>query len=197
MSGTYEIEIKSLLGESSEAERVREGMRALDPNATCRASYTQINHYFENGDITKLVEALTPLVSSATADKMGTIAEEGRSLSIRTRSMNGESRIVMKASIGDDSSANGVARLEIEEPVTLALDALDQLVLSCGYTYQAKWSRSREEYQVGDVTVCLDKNAGYGYLAEFEKVVENPDQAPEARAALDDLMRQLGVVELP
>lgn len=193
----YEIEIKSLLGEEEHAERLKEAMRALDPSLSLRSSYTQLNHYFEGGNLDALVEALAPHVPAGTLEQMRTIAAEGTNVSVRTREMNGEARIVMKASIGDDSSENGVARLEIEEPVALSLTALDELVLSAGFTYQAKWSRTREEYALGDVAVCLDKNAGYGYLVEFEKVVEDPSHAEATKTELASLMGRLGVAELP
>jgi adenylate cyclase class IV len=197
MTDTYEIEIKSLLGAAEEAERLRSALRKIDPSVSLASSYSQLNHYFEGGDPAKLAEALAPHVSPEALEKMRTIASEGKSLSVRTREMNGETRMVMKASIGSDSSDNGVMRLEVEEAVPLSLDELDALVLSCGFTYQAKWSRTREEYRLGDVAVCLDKNAGYGYLAEFEKVVHDAGEAERARAELEELMGRLGVSELP
>jgi predicted adenylyl cyclase CyaB len=193
----YEIEIKSLLGEAPAALRLKDEMRKLDPSLAPVSSYTQLNHYFEGGDAGKLVSALASQVGPEAFGKMRTIAEEGKSVSVRTREMNGQAYIVMKASIGDDSSANGVARLEVEEPVPLSLTDLDQRVLSAGFSYQAKWSRSREEYKLGDVAVCLDKNAGYGYLAEFEKVVDDASEADATKRQLAELMARLGVAELP
>jgi adenylate cyclase class IV len=70
-------------------------------------------------------------------------------------------------------------------------------VLDAGFTYQAKWSRSREEYAYKGVTVCLDKNAGYGYLAEFEKVVDGEERVEETRREIEALMTELSVFELP
>ncbi len=197
MAGTYEIEIKTLLGEEDAADRLRKSMKVIDPSVSVLSSYTQLNHYFEGGDVAKLAGLLEGNVSADAAEKIHTMATEGKNLSVRTREMNGEARIVMKASIGDDSSSNGVARLEVEEPVSMTLDELDGIVLSAGFTYQAKWSRTREEYALADVNVCLDKNAGYGYLAEFEKVVDDPAKADETKRELTALMEKLGVVELP
>lgn len=172
-------------------------MRELDPSVSLVSSNAQLNHYFEGGDPTRLAYTFAPHVSPEAVEKMRTIAAEGKSISVRTRGVDGTSRIVMKASIGDDSSANGVMRMEVDEQVPLSLEEVDALVLSCGYSYQAKWSREREEYQLGDVAVCLDKNAGYGYLAEFEKVVHDASEADGARKELETLMEHLGVSELP
>ena len=123
---------------------------------------------------------------------------EGEKISVRTREMNGIAKIVMKASVGTDSSENGVVRMEIEEPTKgLTFDELDKMVLTAGYRYQAKWSRAREEYQIQDISVCLDKNAGYGYLAEFEKVINDTAHTAKARKEIDKLMQALGVAELP
>jgi adenylate cyclase class IV len=71
--------------------------------------------------------------------------------------------------------------------------------LESGFKYQAKWSREREEYDYKGMNVCLDKNAGYGYLAEFEKVLQGGDDSAlaSARAEIESVMRELGVAELP
>lgn len=193
----YEIEVKSLLGEADAAEKLRAGLKRIDPSCTLVSSYTQLNHYFEGGDAKTLVERLSPHVASGVAERMRRIVD-GEKISVRTREMNGVAKIVMKASLGSDSSDNGVVRMEVEEPVAgMSLDALDKEVLAVGYRYQAKWSRTREEYTTNDIAVCLDKNAGYGYLAEFEKVVHDSTGAEAARSDIDGLMQALGAVELP
>jgi len=46
------------------------------------------------------------------------------------------------------------------------------------------------------MTLCIDKNAGYGYLAEFEKVVQSAEVAEKTRDELRSVMSQLGVEEL-
>ena len=69
-------------------------------------------------------------------------------------------------------------------------------MLESGYHYQAKWSREREEYEYKGANVCLDKNAGYGYLAEFEKIVTDEAEVDAVREELDELMAELGVMEL-
>lgn len=194
---SYEVEIKSLLGEEAAAEALRAALKRLDPTCTLHNSYTQLNHYFEHGDPDALAERLAQYVPKEVAEQMRAMAK-GEKISVRTREMNGVAKIVMKASVGSDSSENGVARMEIEEPVEgLTLDQLDRQVIDAGYRYQAKWSRTREEYKLGDVAVCLDKNAGYGYLAEFEKVIDDAAKAGEARSEIDALMARLGLSELP
>ena len=47
------------------------------------------------------------------------------------------------------------------------------------------------------VNVTLDKNAGYGWLAEFERVVDDASQVLGARHEVAALMLELGVEELP
>jgi adenylate cyclase class IV len=46
------------------------------------------------------------------------------------------------------------------------------------------------------VAVTLDKNAGYGWLAEFEKMVKDESQLEAARKEVRTLMEQCGVQEL-
>ncbi len=193
----YEIEIKSLLGEKGNADALLSKMCELDPSCACVARNTQLNHYFKGGDIKELFEAVRHLFSPDTQEKFEMIAEKGTSFSIRSRQRNDEVLLVVKASVDADSSANSVSRLEFEEPVALTLEDLDALVLGAGFEYEAKWSREREEYTYKGANVCIDKNAGYGYLAEFEKIVPHDGEIGSVRSDLDALMSELGVVELP
>lgn len=117
-------------------------------------------------------------------------------VSIRTREADGEVFVILKASIGDDSSANGVSRIEFEEKVPLTLQELDAKLNAAGITYQAKWSREREAYDLGNIHVTVDRNAGYGYLAEFEKMIEDGSGAELAKQELKALMATLGCYEL-
>jgi adenylate cyclase class IV len=194
---SFEIEIKSLLGGLDAAEALKQKLVSLDPSCTLKSSYTQLNHYFEGGDPKKLPELFADILPKDVLGKMRTMAA-GEKISVRTREMNSIAKIVMKASVGSDSSENGVARMEIEEPVIgKTLEDLDALVQSAGYSYQAKWSRTREEYEAKGVSVCFDKNAGYGYLAEFERVVDDAAKADATKEELLAFMRELGVEELP
>jgi hypothetical protein len=47
------------------------------------------------------------------------------------------------------------------------------------------------------VNVTLDKNAGYGWLAEFELVVDDAAKVAEADHTVRNLMQTLGVEILP
>jgi adenylate cyclase class IV len=192
-----EIEIKSLLGEKTYADALRARMHELDPACVQMSTNTQLNHYFKGGDIKSLYGATEHLMSEATKEKFLMIAEKGSNFSIRSRQRNDEVLLVVKASVDEGTSANTVSRLEFEEPVSLTLDELDALILGAGFQYEAKWSREREEYAYKGANVCIDKNAGYGYLAEFEKVVPHDEVVDVVRAELDALMEELGVTELP
>jgi len=103
---------------------------------------------------------------------------------------------VVKVSVDDTTSENGIARMEFEEAIPLSIEALDALVLSAGFSYQAKWSRQREEYLCKGINVTLDRNAGYGWLAEFELVVDSPEQVAKAEHDIRNLMQILFVPEL-
>ncbi len=192
----FEIEVKSLLGEEANALRLKEKMCQLDPNCALISTNKQLNHYFEGGDMQDLYDKVEYLFSEEDRAKLKTTIERGTEFSIRSRQRDGEVLLVVKASIDEGTSANTVKRMEFEEPVLITLDELDLLLLEAGFSYQAKWSREREEYAYKGANVCLDKNAGYGYLAEFEKIVHNEAEADAVREELDALMSELGVVEL-
>lgn len=191
-----EIEIKSLLGSSENADALLAKMKTTDSNLTQTSENTQLNHYFEGGSLSTIQTATAHLFSPQQAAKLVVIVERATEFSLRTRQRDKEVLLVVKASVDAGTAANTVSRLEFEEPVTLSLAELDQLLLDAGFTYQAKWSRSRREFDYQGITVCFDKNAGYGYLAEFEKVVPDGTSVEETRAEIESLMSQLGVEEL-
>lgn len=171
-------------------------MRQVDPNSKLVSRNKQLNHYFMGGDLQKLANAVVTHVSADVLEKLKDIASRGKEFSIRTRDKDGAVFLVVKASVGDDTSSNGVARMEFEEKVGLSLDDLDQLLMDAGFQYQAKWSREREEYTCKGIAVCLDRNAGYGWLAEFEKVVQSEAEVEPARQEVRALMDACGAVEL-
>lgn len=192
----FEIEVKSLLGEEQNALALKEKMQQHDPNCVLVSTNTQLNHYFEGGDMQDLYDRVEHLFGEEDRTKLKTTIDRGAEFSIRSRLRDEEVLLVVKASIDEGTSANTVKRMEFEEPVAVSLNELDSLLLDAGFMYQAKWSREREEYAYKGANVCLDKNAGYGYLAEFEKIVHDEADADIVRAELDELMSELEVIEL-
>ena len=193
----YEVEIKSLLGDEEQANLLRGKLENLDANFALLSTNKQLNHYFTGGDLSRLAEAVAPHLSADANKKLQDLASKAKDFSVRTREKDGTVLLVAKVSVGSDSSSNGVARMEFEEKADLSLEDLDQLLLNAGFEYQAKWSREREEYLCKGVNVCLDHNAGYGWLAEFEKVVSDESKLDDARREVKALMRECGVEELP
>ncbi len=193
-----EIEIKSLLGSTERAQEVKDRLCELNPGTKLSTKNKQLNHYFLGGDVSKFDDALLPLFTEEKQKDFKEIIEKGSDFSIRTRLIDDEELIfVIKASLDEGSSHNTVSRMEFESVITgMSLDELDRLILDTGFEYQAKWSREREEYKSGEITVCFDKNAGYGYLAEFEKVISDESLIESTRKELYDFMQLLGVEEL-
>lgn len=199
---TYEVEIKSLLGDKARADALRARLKELDGDCELANHNRQLNHYFEvdaahGGTLETLLANTEPHLSDDARAKLSDMASRAKEFSVRTRDKDNIVLLVVKASMGSDSSANGVSRMEFEEQVPLTLNELDDLVLSAGFKYQAKWSREREEYVCRGVNVCIDKNAGYGYVAEFERVVDDEASLEAARAEVESLMQELDVAELP
>lgn len=193
----YEVEIKSLLGEKENADALVTHMKKLDVSTELVSENSQLNHYFEDGDVTKLFDVTQEFFSEVEKEKFTLMLEKGKNFSVRTRQKDDVAYLVLKASVDGGTSSNTVSRLEFEEAVPISLPELDAKVQSAGFSYQAKWSREREEYTYKGINVCLDKNAGYGYLAEFEKIVASEGDVDDTRKELEALMAELGVAELP
>jgi len=191
-----EIEIKSLLGSKEKADTLREKIKNLFPNTQLKAQNSQLNHYFVGGDLDKLLQSIIKHLPTDKHKNLKKILTEGENHSVRTRKLDDTVILVIKVSIDNTTSSNGISRMEFESSVDMSLDELDQLLLNADFSYQAKWSREREEYENGDINICIDKNAGYGYLAEFEKMVNNSDDTDEVKQSLRAFIQKLGVEEL-
>ena len=79
----------------------------------------------------------------------------------------------------------------------VSFDELNLRLIGAGLSYQAKWSREREHFDLGSIHITVDKNAGYGYLAEFEKMIDDGREAEYAKQELKALMAELKCAELP
>lgn len=191
----YEIEIKSLLGSEENANKLRE--KLLDKGAINTGSSSQLNHYFI-GEIplNKLYEGVKEFFNENQEENLKAIIERASSYSIRTREINNQVKLVVKASVDDTTSDNGIKRMEFEEDVPISLGELDEILINLGFSYQAKWSRVREEYSYDNVSISLDKNAGYGWLTEFEIVTTENDNRDEAEEKIRNLMEEFEVTEL-
>ncbi len=193
-TGRYEIEIKCLLGNRENAARLEQKMKEVDPKLQKIGSHRQLNHYFEGkGDFEAVAQALEDGVARKT---FMNLAGKAKDSSLRTRDADGTVFLVLKASIDDTTSANGTARREFEEKVNMSLDELDKTILEAGFTYQSKWSRERTEYKFSGTNVTIDRNAGYGYLAEFESIENDPARADAAKAELRGLIKSVSLEEL-
>lgn len=195
---TFEIEIKILLWSEENAQNLIQKLHQHDENISLKDENNQLNHYFlAEGDFNNLVETLKQHIHSDHHDKLNAVIIDGKNHSIRTREVDGKLLFVVKASVDDTTSSNGTARIEFEEEVpTLSLQELDQLLLDHGFPYQSKWSRQRKEYTYKDYTVCIDKNAWYGYVAEFEKVINNKEQAESTKEQIRKELELLWIEEL-
>jgi adenylate cyclase class IV len=193
----YEVEIKVLLGTVERANQLLKEVQKIHADFEVVGQFNQINHYFVGGELKALADKMALLLPSEELAKLQEIALQSRSYSLRSREIdNKEVRLVVKASVDDGSSSNGVSRREWEAVLPIKLTELDNLILDCGYQYQAKWSRQRQEFKFAGVTLCLDQNAGYGFVAEFEKVVLEASETAAAASELRTFIAKLGLQEL-
>ena len=197
MPHQYEVEIKTLLGSKENADNFIENLENSVEKLEKKGENSQLNHYFMKWDHEKLSGNLEDKVPLDKLQSLKSILETSGKHSVRTRFVGGNSILVVKLSVDDTSSSNGIQRIEWEEVfIGMPIDDLDAILLESDFEYQAKWSRERVEYEFDNITVCLDKNAGYGYLAEFEMVIANPEETQRAEDNLRVIMARVGVKEL-
>ena len=140
----------------------------------------------------------TEYISPEELHRLHDLEKNAKSFSVRTRGTVDETILVVKATMNAETSSNGTARIEWEVDLApMSLEKMDDLVLKAGFEYQAKWSRERDEYKLNhDTALCIDRNAGYGYVAEFERVISDESQIESTRVELLGMIESLGFAEL-
>jgi adenylate cyclase class IV len=198
MSFSYEIEIKVLLTTLENMQHLKSVLASKYPNIVLKSKNSQLNHYFIGGNFPLFLENLSHILPAPKFESLESIMNHEWIFSFRTRFVDGNSILVIKLSLGVDSSSNGVSRLEWEYTfINLPIEWLDELLLKSWFEYQAKWSRQREELILpNDMIVCIDKNAGYGYLAEFEKVIEDKEKVEQTKKEILWFIEELWFQEL-
>jgi adenylate cyclase class IV len=197
MSHHYEVEIKTLLWSKESADDFLENLENAVEKLEKTWENSQLNHYFQSGDAQKLVLEMQWDIPNEKIESMRHICTLPGKHSFRTRFVDGNSILVIKLSVDETSSSNGIQRMEWEHIFEdVSLEELDRKLLESGFEYQAKWSRERVEYRFDNINVCIDKNAGYGYLAEFEMLIANPSETQMAEENIRGIMARVWVQEL-
>ncbi|NCU42214.1 MAG: hypothetical protein EOM19_05885 [Candidatus Moranbacteria bacterium] len=197
MEKKYEIEIKALVGSEEKANALIKNILQKDCDFRQIGSNNQLNHYFIGGKRGGIQKNIKPFLSEYQEKELQEILTQASEISVRTRKADEKVLFVLKASIDDTTSSNGTARREFEVNIASSIDKLDELLLKSGCQIQAKWSRERKEYELSDGThLCIDKNAGYGYLVEFERVIEDFSQIERTKELLRKRMKDFDIEEL-
>lgn len=182
-----EVEVKVFLGEKENAQKLKKHLGEIINFSK------QKNHYFNLDSKEKFVNKMRNFVKNKDLFEKVIL---GKDISIRTRDDSNNVFFIIKSAIDDTTSSNGISRIEFEEKTNLSIDELDQKILNAGCNYQAKWSREREEFLKDNITITIDKNAGYGYLAEFEIIVENDYEVESAKEKIYKMINYFGLKEL-
>ena len=197
-SNQLEIEVKSLLWSKENADQLLLKIQEHYPSYKLLHEEKQLNHYFKWGNLNTLFKNIEKNLSDEEKKKFNEIVTHGKSHSVRTRWIHNKSGVILviKAALDEHTSHNGISRIEFEPTLDMSIEQLDSILLESGFDYLSKWSRSREEYELPEIHVSLDKNAGYGYLAEFEMVIDADGDVIQAHQTIQSIMTKLGVEEL-
>lgn len=194
-----EIEIKSLLWSKEKRDELMEKLSQHYPNHKLLNKEKQLNHYFKDWNFPLLYSNIEWLLNDEQKVKFKNIVEHWKKHSVRTRwiDITNESILVVKAAVDETTWHTWVSRLEFEAKFNnLSLEQLDNILLNSWFDYLSKWSREREEYEIDNITLCLDKNAWYWYLAEFEMVVNANEDFNQIQSYIRTVMAKLWVEEL-
>lgn len=164
---TSEIELKFFSSKSIDLLRRDLLARGWIP----RGSVEQMNHYFDS-----------------------------RAGSLRTRyerkissTREGVPRVYLVAKSGE---LHGSVRKEYELSVDSTLEQLDELLITAGNNLKSRWYRRRETLGKDGISICLDRNDGYGFVVEIEKMSYTDDGADESVLMIRTLADSLGLEEI-
>lgn len=192
-----EVEIKTLLGSAENAKKFVSRLYEIDPETQLVDQNSQLNHYFVDGDINKLAEKSKDFLTDSEYQNFVELIKISSNYSLKTREVD-QTKVFLTVKVTVDNTSNdfGTARKEFETEVDLSLADLEKILLECGFEYQAKWSRSRDEYKFLDTNVTIDKNAGWGYIAEIEQIVQENQDVDKVKKYLREQMTKIGFEEV-
>ena len=193
----YEIEIKTLLGSQQKSDELLAKVTNRDPETKLVSEQKQLNHYYYGGDLAELATTVAQYLSPEQTVILTDIAQRATHINVRTRKKNDTVLLIVKGSLDNTSAAHSHQRMEFEAEVPLTIDELDNLVATSGWQLEAKWQADRKIYETMGLTLDMFFTPGYGYVAEFEKVVQSDTERAAAHQQLIDVMESLGVRELP
>lgn len=195
---SYEVEIKVLLWDETKKNQFMTSIWESFPGFFHEYSESQLNHYFHGWSLEGIWLAFSSYIDAEQKKRFENIQDTAKSFSVRTRGTKDQTLLVIKATVNNETSSNGTARIEWEVDLfPMTLDEMDTKLLRSAFEYQAKWSRARDSYKLNQNTIlCLDKNAGYGYLAEFERVIDDESLVDLTRWELLEMIHTLGYNEL-
>ncbi|MFM6135708.1 MAG: hypothetical protein ACKPCP_16370 [Sphaerospermopsis kisseleviana] len=160
----------------------------------------QLNHYFSYTPevFSKFVNGYLPRSCIRNDCVFPDDISTAENVAVRTRwdSLTG-TWLMLKYSITDDCSQNGIMRREFELNVKSDLSVLDNDLLEIGFDYQSKWSRNRVEYKIpNDISLFVDVNAGYRGICEVEKIVSTKNEILQAKSEVEVILSSLQLEEL-
>lgn len=191
----YEVEARALLGSEAAVVHLKKEMADCVPPCIFKGRELQKTHYFEGGDITVLPHVFATLLTKNQNKELARIAQDAHNWTVRTREGHRDITLIIKTASDGVDIMHGSVRREFEGNIALSLEDLDEVLLGAGFKYQSKWSRTREIYHYLDISVCIDLNAGYGYVVEIEKIVQKEGNINGARESVISVMETLGVEE--
>lgn len=191
----YEVEVKALLGSQDAADALLADMRKSQPDLAVTDRQTQLNHYFIDGDLGDLAQKFRDILSSEQVSQVAQLAENAKSFNVRSRQKNDIVLLIIKGSLDERSASHSNQRMELEFEVSMPIEHLDESILSAGFTLEAKWSAERTFYKYRDMTVDMIFSPGYGYMVEFEKVVQSEAEIAQARSDVLNVLAEFGLQE--
>ncbi len=110
---------------------------------------------------------------------------------VRVRTEAGETVLTYKGPKMDEETKT---RHETEVQIGSADDAVE-LLESLGFTPAPLVEKNRQVYELGEVTVCLDRVEDVGTYVELEQVTD-PSEVDEARERLIEVAEELELTDL-
>ncbi|MCL5782230.1 MAG: hypothetical protein M1459_02635, partial [Patescibacteria group bacterium] len=133
MAKNYEVEVKSLLGTAERAKKLKHDLLKHVKGVKLLSQEKQLNHYFNPpADLATFAKEVASVLPDERRTEFEELVNDSRKISVRTRQSNTGVLLVLKISVGDDTSDNGVRRVEFEQKVSMSLDELDKVLISAG-----------------------------------------------------------------
>ncbi len=193
---TREVEIKYLLTDKSDRDRLVEAVREIYSQSKKTKSSIVLSYFYEPVEsVSQLLAATQNLLEDVDFSELKSLLENSEELVVKSRSIDDVVYFAVKGASRGEDAVHAISRIEFETEINDSLEAVNGELVSKGLKLASKWSSKRDYFELENgIEMNIEFVSGYGYKAELEILTED-DEVESIISKLRGAADKLGLTE--